>query len=171
MSKADLESIMRDFKNLNSRVNNDNKKLKEELKKKDMLLASCQKEYQKVYYKCENLELQLHDAKQEIDQLRQNQRKQINRSRIVYPALKKRKRKRKYYIEEDESDDNDDDDEIIVDDENDESDENNIEEDNENKKIKRKVNFAKKKKTDQKQQKNNVKKKKTQKGIIDYINS
>ena len=142
MSKADLESIMRDFKNLNSRVNNDNKKLKEELKKKDMLLASCQK----VYYKCENLELQLHDAKQEIDQLRQNQRKQINRSRIVYPALKKRKRKRKYYIEEDESDDNDDDDEIIVDDENDESDENNIEEDNENKKIKRKVNFAKKKK-------------------------
>ena len=50
MSKADLESIMRDFKNLNSRVNNDNKKLKEELKKKDMLLASCQKEYQKVYY-------------------------------------------------------------------------------------------------------------------------
>ena len=88
MSKADLESIMRDFKNLNSRVNNDNKKLKEELKKKDMLLASCQKEYQKVYYKCENLELQLHDAKQEIDQLRQNQRKQINRSRIVYPALK-----------------------------------------------------------------------------------
>ena len=34
MSKADLESIMRDFKNLNSRVNNDNKKLKEELKKK-----------------------------------------------------------------------------------------------------------------------------------------
>ena len=84
MSKADLESIMRDFKNLNSRVNNDNKKLKEELKKKDMLLASCQKEYQKVYYKCENLELQLHDAKQEIDQLRQNQRKQINRSRIVF---------------------------------------------------------------------------------------
>ena len=146
MSKADLESIMRDFKNLNSRVNNDNKKLKEELKKKDMLLASCQKEYQKVYYKCENLELQLHDAKQEIDQLRQNQRKQINRSRIVYPTLKKRKRKRKYYIEEDESDDNDDDDEIIVDDENDESDENNIEEDNENKKIKRKVIFAKKKK-------------------------
>ena len=146
MSKADLESIMRDFKNLNSRVNNDNKKLKEELKKKDMLLASCQKKYQKVYYKCENLELQLHEAKQEIDQLRQNQRKQINRSRIVYPALKKRKCKRKYYIEEDESDDNDDDDEIIVDDENDESDENNIEEDNENKKIKRKVNFAKKKK-------------------------
>ena len=34
MSKADLESIMRDFKNLNSRVNNDNKKLKEELKKR-----------------------------------------------------------------------------------------------------------------------------------------
>ena len=160
MSKADLESIMRDFKNLNSRVNNDNKKLKEELKKKDMLLASCQKEYQKVYYKCENLELQLHDAKQEIDQLRQNQRKQINRSRIVYPALKKRKRKRKYYIEEDESDDNEDDDEIIVDDENDKSDENNIEEDNENKKIKRKV---KKKKTDQKQQKNNVKKKRHKK--------
>ena len=145
MSKADLESVMKDFKNLNSRVNNDNKKLKEELKKKDMLLASCQKEYQKVYYKCENLELQLHDAKQEIDQLRQNQRKQINRSRIVYSALKKRKRKRKYYIEEDESDDNDGDDEIIVDNENDESDENNIEEDNENKKIKRKVNFAKKK--------------------------
>ena len=164
MSKADLESIMRDFKNLNSRVNNDNKKLKEELKKKDMLLASCQKEYQKVYYKCENLELQLHDAKQEIDQLRQNQRKQINRSRIVYPASKKRKLKRKHYIDKDESDDNDDDDEIIVDDENDESDENNIEEDNENKKIKRKVNFAKKKKkTDQKQQKNNVKKKRHKK--------
>ena len=160
MSKADLESIMRDFKNLNSRVNNDNKKLKEELKKKDMLLASCQKEYQKVYYKCENLELQLHDAKQEIDQLRQNQRKQINRSRIVYPALKKRKRKRKYYIE-DESDDNDDDDEIIVDDENDESDENNIEEDNENKKIKRKVNFAKKKKQIKNNKKTMLKKKDT----------
>ena len=161
MSKADLESIMRDFKNLNSRVNNDNKKLKEELKKKDMLLASCQKEYQKVYYKCENLELQLHDAKREIDQLRQNQRKQINRSRIVYPALKKRKRKRKYYIEEDESDDNDDDDEIIVDDENDESDENNIEEDNENKKIKRKVNFAKKKKQIKNNKKTMLKKKDT----------
>ena len=54
MSKADLESIMKDFKNLNSRVNGDNKKLKEELKEKN-IIAACQKEYQKIYYKYENI--------------------------------------------------------------------------------------------------------------------
>ena len=57
MSKADLESIMKDFKNLNSRVNGDNKKLKE-LKEKN-IIAACQKEYQKIYYKYENIMSQL----------------------------------------------------------------------------------------------------------------
>ena len=48
---------------------------------------------------------QLENLKQENEQLKQNQRKTINRSRIIYPVLKKKKRKRKYYIGDETDDD------------------------------------------------------------------
>ena len=92
MSQEELQNIMRDFKNLNTKVHNSNKKLKEELQEKNIIITACQKEYQKIYYKCESLEEQLKNAKNEIEELKKNQNNKITvNRRITYPVLKKQK--------------------------------------------------------------------------------
>ena len=50
----DLKVIIKDFKNLASKIQTDNSNLKQNLKDKNLMLEVCQKEYQKIYFEQEN---------------------------------------------------------------------------------------------------------------------
>ena len=51
----DLKDIIKDFKNLASKIQTDNSNVKQHLKDKNLMLEACQKEYQKIYFEHENL--------------------------------------------------------------------------------------------------------------------
>ena len=50
----DLKDIIKDFKNLASKNQTDNSNVKQRLKEKNLILETCQKEYQKIYFEHEN---------------------------------------------------------------------------------------------------------------------
>ena len=50
----DLKDIIKDFKNLASKNQTNNSNVKQRLKEKNLILETCQKEYQKIYFEHEN---------------------------------------------------------------------------------------------------------------------
>ena len=50
----DLKDMIKDFKNLVSKIYTDNTNVKQQLKDENLMLEACQKECQKIYYEHEN---------------------------------------------------------------------------------------------------------------------
>ena len=73
----DLKDIIKDFKNLASKIQTDNSNVKQHLKDKNLMLEACQKEYQKIYFEHENLKKK---NQQLEEQLKQQQQQQQQRS-------------------------------------------------------------------------------------------
>ena len=54
--KDQVLDIINGFKNLTSKIKNENDKIKETVKIKDITISACKKEYQKLYQEHENLQ-------------------------------------------------------------------------------------------------------------------
>ena len=144
----DLKDIIKDFKNLASKIQTDNSNVKQHLKDKNLMLEACQKEYQKIYFEHENLKKKNQQFEEQLKQQQQQQQRSIKK------LPRRIKNKKCYFITEDSEDY----DENIDDCEN----ENDDQDDNE-------VEYIKVKK--EKQKKTFSRQKKVQKGIMDYINN
>ena len=69
----EFKSLMNGFRNLNTKVQDNNKTLKEKIK--DMIIKACQKEYQKIYFQYEVVQEKLKVAEQKINELEQKNKK------------------------------------------------------------------------------------------------
>ena len=155
--KKEIIEVIDGFKNLTHKIKKDNDDIKERIKDKDKIIASCKTEYQKLYAEYEKLEnkydelenyiLKLQEQQeQQEQQLQQQQQQQQHQQQ---PQQKKQKvyfKKRKHYVIDKSDDDNETD--------YDDDDENNN------------IQYIKVKK----QVKNKPQKKKRNKGIMEYIN-
>ena len=165
MNKNDqIFEIIDGFKNLTSKIKDDNEKIKYNLKNKDITIEKCKKEYRRLYSEYEELKKKCEELKKKIYENENENQKLIGRNRLQYnnfrkrkPTVKKQKTKKRIILDYDN-------DEIDNDDENNDDNDDN---DNDYEIVKVKRN---KKKTNKKNNNNN-KKKKVPKGIIDYINS
>ena len=119
--KEQVLEIMNGFKNLTSKIKNENYKIKETVQDKDVTISACKKEYQKLYYQHENLKKQYNEleeyVKQQQQQQQQQQNQQLQRRQsfqkiakkhptiIQKQNLKSNKRKRYVLINDDNDDD------------------------------------------------------------------
>ena len=103
----DLKDIIKNFKNLASKIQTDNSNIKQHLKDKNLILEACRKEYQKIYFKHENF---LKKYQQLEEQFKQQQQRQQERSIKKLPQYIKNKKC--YFITDDSEDENIDDCEI-----------------------------------------------------------
>ena len=187
MNKNDqIFEIIDGFKNLTSKIKDDNEKIKYNLKNKDITIEKCKKEYRRLYSEYEELKKKCEELKKKIYENENENQKLIGRNRLQYnnfrkrkPTVKKQKTKKRILLDYDndeidnryEETDNDDDDNDDGDnDENDNDDENN-DDDDDNDNDYEIVKVKRNKKKTNKKNNNNNKKKKVPKGIIDYINS
>ena len=90
----DLKDIIKDFKNLASKIQTDNSNVKQHLKDKNLMLEACQKEYQKIYFEHENLK-KIYQQLEE--QLKQQQR-------LIKKLPQHIKNKKRYFITDDSED-------------------------------------------------------------------
>ena len=63
----DIKDIIKDFKNLASKIQTDNSNVKQHLKHKKLILEACQKEYQKIYFELENLKKKINNLKNSLN--------------------------------------------------------------------------------------------------------
>ena len=63
----DLQDIIKDFKNLVSKIQTDNSNAKQHLKDKNLMLGACQKEYQKIYFEHENFYKNINSLKNSLN--------------------------------------------------------------------------------------------------------
>ena len=163
--KQHIFEVINAFKNLASKFKKDNDEIKVLVENKDVTIAACKKEYQKLYLQHEELKKKFAELENYFQQQQQQQKQGgcFPIKRQLQPQINQKTKKKRYIIEEDD-DDNDNDyddknDNESVDIEN-EDDENNVE-------------YIKVKKKNQKEPNQNKKKKnsKIPKGIIDYINN
>ena len=163
--KREILEVIDGFKNLTYKIKKDNDVVKQTVKNKDAIIASCKTEYQKLYSEynelqeryneLENYILQLQQQQQQqqqqlekaeqLQQQQQQQQRQITKKNIPFYANKKRK----HYLMNYDDDDNDND-------RYNQDDDTNENEECEYIKIRKKPKNKKIKKT---------------KGIIEYINS
>ena len=160
--EREILEVIDGFKNLTYKIKKDNDVVKQTVKNKDAIIASCKTEYQKLYSEynelqeryneLENYILQLQQQQQQqqqqlekAEQLQQQQQRQITKKNIPFYANKKRK----HYLMNYDDDDNDND-------RYNQDDDTNENEECEYIKIRKKPKNKKIKKT---------------KGIIEYINS
>ena len=68
----DLKGIIKDFKNLASKIQTDNSNVKQHLKDKNLMLEACQKEYQKIYFEHENLKKNINSLKNSLSNSNNN---------------------------------------------------------------------------------------------------
>ena len=68
----DLKDIIKDFKNLASKIQTDNSNVKQHLKDKNLMLEACQKEYQKIYFEHENLKKNINSLKNSLSNSNNN---------------------------------------------------------------------------------------------------
>ena len=75
--KQEIIEIIDGFKNLTHKIKKDNDDVKERLKNKDQIIASCKTEYQKLYAQYEELESKYNELEEYIlkhqEQLEQQQ--------------------------------------------------------------------------------------------------
>ena len=74
--KEQVLDIITGFKNLTSKIKNENDKIKETVKDKDVTISACKKENQKLYYQHENLKKQYNELEEYVKQLQQQQQQQ-----------------------------------------------------------------------------------------------
>ena len=162
--KQQIFEIIDGFKNLTSRIKKDNDEIKDSMKNKDLTIATCKKEYKKLYAEHEELKRKYVELEKYFHQEKYEKRQ--NRKREQEKQHNKKK-KRRFILDydDDDDDDNDADDEFYNEDENNNDNDN----DEEFEIIKVKKNSKKNEQKKQKQKQNN--KKKIPKGIMDYINN
>ena len=115
--KQEILEVIDGFKNLTHKIKEDNDNIKQRIKKKDEIIASCKAEYQKLYAEYEKLESEYNELKNYILK-QQEQQEQQEQQQQQQQQPKKQKiyiKKRKHYLiqsdsEETENDDDDDDD-------------------------------------------------------------
>ena len=73
----DLKDIIKDFKNLASKIQTDNSNVKQHLKDKNLMLEACQKEYQKIYFEHENLKKKNQQLEEQLKQQQQQQQRSM----------------------------------------------------------------------------------------------
>ena len=100
----DLKDIIKDFKNLASKIQTDNSNVKQHLKDKNLMLEACQKEYQKIYFEHENLKKK---NQQLEEQLKQQQQQQQQRQRLIKNLPRCIKNKKRYFITDVNENEND----------------------------------------------------------------
>ena len=100
----DLKDIIKDFKNLASKIQTDNSNVKQHLKDKNLMLEACQKEYQKIYFEHENLKKK---NQQLEEQLKQQQQQQQQRQRLIKNLPRYIKNKKRYFITDVNENEND----------------------------------------------------------------
>ena len=69
----DLKDIIKDFKNLASKIQTNNSNVKQHLKDKNLMSEACQKENQKIYVKHENLKIKYQQLEEQLKQQQQQQ--------------------------------------------------------------------------------------------------
>ena len=69
----DPKDIIKEFKNLASKIQTDNSNVKQYLKDKNLMLEACQKEYQKIYFEHENLKKKNQQLEEQLKQQQQQQ--------------------------------------------------------------------------------------------------
>ena len=75
--KDQVLDIINGFKNLTSKIKNENDKIKETVKIKDITISACKKEYQKLYQEHENLQKQYSMLEEYVKQQQQQQNQQL----------------------------------------------------------------------------------------------
>ena len=152
----ELMEVIEGFQNLTARIKDDNDSKNIKLKKKDLLIDECKKQYRKLHAEHENLKNEYLKLKSKIDEYEnENKKNTKKRKKITNDNNNKKKKKKKKIVLDYSSDDNN---ENKSSEEEEEVEE---EEDSDYEIVKMKKN---KKKTKQK-------KVGKVKGIIDYINS
>ena len=63
----DLKDIIKDFKNLVSKIQTDNSNAKQHLKGKNLMLGAYQKEYQKIYFEHKNFYKNINSLKNSLN--------------------------------------------------------------------------------------------------------
>ena len=101
----DLKDIIKDFKNLASKIQTDNSNVKQHLKDKNLMLEACQKEYQKIYFEHENLKKKNQQLEEQLKQQQQQQQQQ--RQRLIKNLPRCIKNKKRYFITDVNENEND----------------------------------------------------------------
>ena len=112
--KQEILEIIDGFKNLTHKIKEDNDNIKQRIKNKDEIIASCKAEYQKLYAEYEKLESEYNELKSYILKQQEQQEQQEQQQQQQPKKQKIYIKKRKHYLiqsdsEETENDDDDDD--------------------------------------------------------------
>ena len=92
MNKNDqIFEIIEGFKNLTSKIKDDNEKIKYNLKNKDITIEKCKKEYRRLYSEYEELKKKCEELKKKIYENENENQKLIGRNRLQYNNFRKRK--------------------------------------------------------------------------------
>ena len=111
---VEFKDLMKEFRKLTSKVQQDNSTINKKLKYRDVMLQACQKEYQKVYQEREALKEKCNTLLQRILELEQQQQKQqniqrqqvqarLNRHPLRQTFYPKKKAKKRYFITDDDN--------------------------------------------------------------------
>ena len=85
--KEQVLDIINGFKNLTSKIKNENDKIKETVKNKDVTISACKKEYQNLYQEHENLKKQYSILEEYVKQQQQQQQKQQQNQKLYQRPL------------------------------------------------------------------------------------
>ena len=90
----EMLEIIEDFKNLTSKIKDDNDSIKKSIKKKDLLILACQKEYQKLDAEHEELKKKYKELEVELERNKQipNVEKRRKRKKINMNKVNKKKK-------------------------------------------------------------------------------
>ena len=96
--KQEILEIIDGFKNLTYKIKKDNDEIKQHVKNKDKIIASCKSEYQKLYAEYKELEnkdneLENYILQQEQQQQQQQQQLQLQQQQQQLQQQKKQKKK------------------------------------------------------------------------------
>ena len=83
--KEQVLDIINGFKNLTSKIKNENDKIKETVKNKDVTISACKKQYQNLYQEHENLKKQYSILEEYVKQQQQQQKQQQNQKLYQRP--------------------------------------------------------------------------------------
>ena len=76
MNEKQIFEVINGFKNLASKIKKDNDEIKVSIKNKDITIAACKKEYQKLYFEHEELKKKYPELENYFQQQQQQQQQQ-----------------------------------------------------------------------------------------------
>ena len=86
--KQEILEIIDGFKNLTHKIKKDNDDIKQRIKTKDEIIASCKTEYQKLYAEYEKLESEYNELKNYILKQQEQQEQQEQQLQLQQQQLK-----------------------------------------------------------------------------------